>query len=239
MAKCVTQPGYEVPQKFAKRNDLKFNDMLLLCRALTHRSFLNEHPDAIEDNERLEFLGDAVLDFVVGAWLYNEMPEMPEGDLTKYRSALVHTEQLANFAKAIDLGKALRLGKGELLAGGKSKPALLCDAFEAVVGAIYLDQGIDGVKEFIIPKIQEAMKDIISNHKGEDPKSRLQELIQAQNLPVPQYRVLRELGPDHSKIYEVEVSVGEKSIGKGRGTSKQMATKKAALDALEQLGYDA
>jgi ribonuclease-3 len=229
--------SYELPQKFEKRIGLKFNNTLLLCRALTHRSFLNEHPDAIEDNERLEFLGDAVLDFVVGAWLYNELPEMPEGDLTKYRSALVHTEQLAEFARKINLGKALRLGKGELQAGGKTKTALLCNAFEAVIGALYLDQGIDAVQNFILPFISNALEDIVSNHKGDDPKSRLQEIVQAQELPIPHYVVVKEIGPDHSKIYEIEVVVGDKTLGKGRGTSKQLATKMAAQDALTNLGY--
>ena len=109
MTKTKTYKEDELPEKFAQRIGLKFNDPMLLCRALTHRSFLNEHPDAIEDNERLEFLGDAILDFIVGAWLYNELPEMPEGELTKYRAALVHTEQLAEFAKQIGLGQALRL----------------------------------------------------------------------------------------------------------------------------------
>lgn len=210
---------------------------MLLCRALTHRSYLNEHPDALEDNERLEFLGDAILDFIVGAWLYNELPEMPEGDLTKYRSALVHTEELADFARQINLGKALRLGKGELQAGGKQKTALLCDAFEAVVGAIYLDQGLEAVKKFIFPFMQNALDDIVSNHKGDDPKSRLQEIVQSQNLPIPHYVVIKELGPDHSKTYEIEVLVGEKSLGKGSGSSKQAAAKLAAQNALVNLGY--
>ena len=236
MAKTKSYTSNELPQKFAKRNGLKFNDPMLLYRALTHRSFLNEHPDAIEDNERLEFLGDAVLDFIVGAWLYNELPEKSEGDLTKYRSALVHTEQLACFAEQIDLGKALRLGKGELQAGGKEKPALLCDAFEAVIGAIYLDQGIEAVQNFIFPMISEAMEDIIANHKGEDPKSKLQEVVQAQNLSIPVYVVVNELGPDHSKTYEIEVLVNGKTLGKGSGTSKQNATKIAAQDALTNLG---
>ncbi|HNY94351.1 MAG TPA: ribonuclease III [Flexilinea sp.] len=237
MTKTKTYKEDELPEKFAQRIGLKFNDPMLLCRALTHRSFLNEHPDAIEDNERLEFLGDAILDFIVGAWLYNELPEMPEGELTKYRAALVHTEQLAEFAKQIGLGQALRLGKGELQAGGKTKPALLCDAFEALIGALYLDQGIDAVQNFILPMISESFEDIVSNHKGEDPKSRLQEIIQAENLPIPQYVVVNELGPDHSKIYEIEVMVGDKTLGKGSGSSKQSATKKAAQDALTKLGY--
>ena len=133
--------GRTAPQELAARMGVSFNDGLLLSRALTHRSYLNEHSEAIEDNERLEFLGDAVLDFVVGAWLYNRYPEMPEGDLTRMRSALVYTEQLAKFAGMLDLGSALRLGRGEDQAGGRERSTLLCDAFEAVIGAIYLDMG--------------------------------------------------------------------------------------------------
>ena len=129
----------ETPQEFARRLGLHFKDVMLLSRALTHRSYLNEHSEALEDNERLEFLGDAVLDFVVGAWLYNRYPEMPEGDLTRMRSALVYTEQLANFGRIIGLGVAMRLGKGESQAGGRERSALLCDTFEALIGAIYLD----------------------------------------------------------------------------------------------------
>src|SRR5512136_786819 len=135
-------PEAETPQAMAKRLGLQFHDMLLLNRALTHRSYLNEHPEALEDNERLEFLGDAVLDFAVGAWLYQHFPEMAEGDLTRMRSALVHTERLAEFARRIDLGRAIHLGRGEVQAGGQDKDALLCDTFEAVVGALYLSAGI-------------------------------------------------------------------------------------------------
>ena len=139
----------ETPQKLAKRLGLDFCDYLLLSRALTHRSFLNEHPEAIEDNERLEFLGDAVLDFLVGAWLYNRFPEMAEGALTRLRSALVRTEQLADFALKIDLGNAMRLGRGEAKSGGRQRLALLCATFEALIGALYLDQGVNAVMDLL------------------------------------------------------------------------------------------
>src|SRR5512133_2013793 len=151
----------EAPQEFARRLRLPFSDWLLLSRALTHRSYLNEHTDALEDNERLEFLGDAVLDFVVGAWLYNRYPEMPEGDLTRMRSALVYTEQLAEFARQVELGSAMRLGRGEMAANGRERPALLCDCFEAVVGALYLDSGISAVLDFISPLLEEASEEIL------------------------------------------------------------------------------
>ena len=226
----------ESPQDLAKRLGLKITDWLLLSRALTHRSFLNEHPEALEDNERLEFLGDAVLDFVVGSWLYHHFPEMPEGDLTRMRSALVHTEQLAVFASIIHLGKALRLGRGEAQAGGRSRPALLCDTFEALIGAIYLDGGISAVSEFIEPLLIEASEDILLNHKNEDPKSLFQEWAQSQGYLAPLYVTKNSFGPDHSKIFEVEVLLNGEPFGRGEGPSKQAAAKLAAQAALIRLG---
>ncbi len=228
----------ESPADLNKRLGLNIGDELLLSRALTHRSYLNEHSEAIEDNERLEFLGDAVLDFVVGAWLYDRYPEMPEGDLTRMRSALVHTEQLAEFAGQIHLGHAMRLGKGESQAGGKSRPALLCDTFEAVVGAIYIDKGIDGVLKFITPFLENTSDDIIANHKDEDPKSNLQEWAQGQGYATPQYMTASSSGPDHSKMFEVDVYINNKVIARGAGHSKQAATKNAAQKALHILGLD-
>jgi ribonuclease III len=232
------ETDFETPENIIQRLNLKISDVLLLARALTHRSFLNEHPEAIEDNERLEFLGDAVLDFVVGAWLYNKYPEMPEGDLTRMRSALVHTEQLADFAKEIDLGKAMRLGRGECQAGGKERPGLLCDTFEALVGAIYLDSGIDGVLEFIEPFLFRASEDILINHKDEDPKSKLQEWSQAHGYQTPMYSTCNSSGPDHSKVFEVEVIIDGKVVAKGAGHSKQAATKIAAQNALNRMGLN-
>lgn len=229
-------PDVESPQDLAKRLGLKITDWLLLSRALTHRSFLNEHPEALEDNERLEFLGDAVLDFVVGSWLYHHFPEMPEGDLTRMRSALVHTEQLAVFAAKIHLGKALRLGRGEAQAGGRSRPALLCDTFEALIGAIYLDGGISSVSEFIEPLLIEASEDILLNHKNEDPKSLFQEWAQSQGYLAPLYITKNSFGPDHSKIFEVEVLLNGEPFGRGEGPSKQAAAKLAAQAALIRLG---
>jgi ribonuclease-3 len=228
----------ESPEEFNQRLKLNISDILLLSRALTHRSYLNEHPDAVEDNERLEFLGDAVLDFIVGAWLYNRYPDMLEGELTRMRSALVHTEQLAEFAVQIDLGKAMRLGRGETQAGGKERPALLCDTFEAVVGAIYLNQNIEGVLTFISPFLINSAEDIIINHKDEDPKSKLQEWAQGKGYPTPQYITCSSSGPDHSKIFEVDVYVNGIVMARGNGHSKQAATKSAATAALISLGMN-
>lgn len=226
----------ETPQELDQRVGLKIRDWLLLSRALTHRSYLNEHSEAVEDNERLEFLGDAVLDFVVGAWLYHRYPEMPEGDLTRMRSALVHTEQLAEFARRIKLGNAMRLGRGETQGGGRERSALLCDTFEAVIGALYLDRGIEAVGEFIEPLLIQASEDILLHHKNEDPKSLLQEWAQAQGLGAPRYETRSAVGPDHSKVFEVDVVIDGSVHGTGHGHSKQLAAKEAARVALQKIG---
>lgn len=226
----------EAPQDFARRLGLPFSDVLLLSRALTHRSYLNEHSDALEDNERLEFLGDAVLDFMVGAWLYNRYPEMPEGDLTRMRSALVYTEQLAEFGRQINLGNAMRLGRGEAQAGGRERSALLCDTFEAVIGALYLDAGIEAVYDFVDPLLDTASDEILASHKTEDPKSLLQEWAQSEGLSAPQYVTRSAVGPDHSKMFDVDAVIAGKVYGSGQGHSKQAAAKDAARNALRQLG---
>jgi ribonuclease III len=226
----------EAPQDFARRLRLPFSDLLLLSRALTHRSYLNEHNDALEDNERLEFLGDAVLDFVVGAWLYNRYPEMPEGDLTRMRSALVYTEQLAVFGREINLGGAMRLGRGESQAGGRDRSALLCDTFEAVIGALYLDAGIDAVLTFVGPLLDTASDEVLALRKTEDPKSLFQEWAQSEGYSAPQYLTRGAAGPDHSKLFEVDAMVNAKVFGTGTGNSKQAAAKAAARDALIKIG---
>jgi len=225
----------EKPEELAARIFPEMSDLLLFSRALTHRSYLNEHPEALEDNERLEFLGDAVLDFVVGAWLYNRFPEMLEGDLTRMRSALVHTAQLAEFARELSLGSAMRLGKGEVQAMGFDRSGLLCDTFEAVIGAIYLDKDVEGVRKFIDPFPVRASEDILLNHKDEDPKSKLQEWAQAQGYQAPVYTTRSISGPDHSKSFEVDVYVKGEVCGSGIGPSKQAATKVAAAEAICKL----
>ena len=225
----------ETPQEFAKRIRLPTHDWLLLSRALTHRSYLNENSDALEDNERLEFLGDAVLDFLVGAWLYNQYPEMPEGDLTRMRAALVHTEKLAEFARLLELGNALRLGKGEDRGGGRDRDALLCDGFEAIIGALFLSSGIEGVQKFIFPLLEEASKDILKNRKNEDSKSLLQEWAQFNGFQAPTYITRSSTGPDHSKLFSVDVLINNVYRATGSGSSKQAAEKAAAREALKIL----
>lgn len=226
----------ETPQSLAERLGLPLTHLHLLSRAMTHRSYVNEHPEILEDNERLEFLGDAVLDFVVGAWLYNRCPEMNEGELTRARSALVRTEQLAEFARRLELGKAMRLGRGELAAGGRERSILLCATFEALIGAIYLQGGIPAVEKFIVPLLEKTRDTTLVNPAALDPKSRLQEWSQAQKLGTPRYFTLNIQGPDHARLFEVEVRIGDKAYGRGNGPSKQAATQAAAQAALEHLG---
>ena len=232
--KSLNQIELENPGELLARLNLPIKNVMLLSFALTHRSYLNENPEALEDNERLEFLGDAVLDFVVGAWLYHRYPEMPEGDLTRMRSALVHTEQLAEFARNIDLGRAMRLGRGEAQNGGRTRSALLCDTFEALIGAIYLDTNIERVSRFIEPMLEAIADELLKNHKIDDPKSLFQEWSQAQFGATPQYITRNTSGPDHSKIFEVDVIVNNEIFGSGIGHSKQAATKAAALNAIQQ-----
>ncbi len=226
----------ESPEIFSKRLNLPFDNYFLLSRALTHRSYLNENKDAIEDNERLEFLGDAVLDFIVADWLYNHYPEKPEGDLTRLRAALVHTDQLADFAKKIDLGRALRLGRGEIQAGGRERTTLLCDAFEALIGALFIHGGIPAVNKFMIPMLEHVVDEIFKNHMDEDTKSRLQEWAQGNGFSSPRYVLVAEQGPDHDKKFMMEVRIGKKPYGRGTGTSKQTAEKAAARVALIKIG---
>lgn len=226
-------PLQETPQDFASRVGLRFNNLLLLERALTHSSYLNEHPEAIEDNERLEFLGDAVLDFLVGAWLYHHFPELREGDLTRLRAALVKTEQLAEFAQEIKLGQALQLGKGERSTGGRNRQALLCGAFEALIGALYLDGGLGVVEQFIEPFIQPTVEKILASRGDKDPKSELQEFVQSRGFPPPYYRTISTTGPEHEKTFEVEVLLGDISLSHGVGKNKHLAEKDAAQQALE------
>lgn len=226
----------ESPQDFSNRTGLRFKNIGLLARALTHRSYFNEHKDAIEDNERLEFLGDAVLDFMVGAWLYHRFPEMAEGQLTRLRAALVGNEQLAQFASLLDLGAAMRLGHGEAENGGRDRLPLLGSTFEALIGAIYLDQDIEKVWKFMDPLLEATVAKIISSQIEHHPKSILQEWSQSKGYGTPVYQTIGDSGPDHDKYFDVEVLINGNMYGKGRGHSKQAAAKIAAKAALEKLG---
>lgn len=213
-----------------------FQDRSLLRRALTHRSYTNEHPDdVLEDNERLEFLGDAVLDFIAGEWLYNRFPEMHEGRMTRLRAALVRTETLAAFAAECHLGEALLLGRGEEDSGGRERQANLCRAFEAVVGAIYLDSGIDYVRTFVEPHFTPALDRILQEESDKDAKSRLQEWCQATLGMTPIYRTVNTTGPDHAKEFTIIVEINGQTLGQGTGRNKQRAAQKAARQALQRI----
>jgi ribonuclease-3 len=175
------------------------------------------------------------LDFVVGAWLYHHYPEMNEGDLTLVRTGLVRTEQLAEFARSIDLGNAMRLGQGEIVSGGRTRNALLCAGFEALVGGLYLDQGIQAVEAFFEPFMSTAVIEILEEGQQRDPKSLLQEWTQARALTPPEYHTVKESGPDHDKVFTVEVVVQDVVQGVGQGNSKRQASKEAARNALEKI----
>jgi ribonuclease-3 len=177
-----------------------------------------------------------VLDFVVGAWVYNHFPEMQEGDLTRMRSALVRTDTLADFARLLDLGPALRLGRGELASGGRQRDNLLCATFEALIGAIYLDKEISVVGDFMEPLLAGASIKVISQVERYDPKSTLQEWAQSNKLGTPRYATVNSSGPDHAKVFTVEVHVDGKIYGQGAGSSKHAAAQMAAHAALETLG---
>jgi len=215
---------------------LVFADKTLLQRALTHRSYLNENPDyPYEDNERLEFLGDAVLDFIVGEYLFARFPEDDEGTLTSLRAALVCTRSLSQFAAQIGLGEHLLLGHGEDEGGGRERPAVLCGAFEALVGALYLDQGNETVRAFIMPIFEPALDHILQHNLDKDPKSVLQELSQAHLGHTPRYRTVGTRGPDHDKLFTVAVTINGVTYGKGEGRSKQTSAQSAAEEAIKQL----
>ena len=228
--------GTESPLQLCKRLHLPFDDDLrLLTRALTHRSYVNEHQDVVSDNERLEFLGDAVLDFLVGSWVYNHYPEMAEGELTRMRSALVRTETLAEFSRQLDLGQAMRLGRGELQGGGRNRDLLLCATFEAIVGAIYQRRGLDVTRDFVLLLIEPMAETILTQMQTIDPKSRLQEYTQSRGWGIPKYLTVQAEGPDHAKIFEIEVYVNGEVLGKGSGQSKHVAQLAAAQLALENI----
>lgn len=211
-----------------------FKNQDLLIQALTHKSWVNEHKNQRASNERLEFLGDAVLEFIISKEIYEQHPDKEEGFLTALRANLVNTQNLANIARKLKVGKGLFLAKGEEDGGGRENPSLLADTVEAVIGALFLDQGIEPVygfiKEHIIAEIPEKLSKPLK-----DPKSRLQEYIQSKKLPTPKYRVIEESGPDHNKKFVLEVSVEGKKLGEGAGKSKSTAEQKAADNALSRL----
>jgi len=215
---------------------VSFEDSSLLEQALIHSSYINENPDlALTSNERLEFLGDAVLGLIIAEKLYHDLPSLTEGEMTKLRAALVRGDTLARAARAVGLGDYLYLGKGEEASGGRHKPANLAGGLEAVIAAIFLDQGSAVAENFILRLFNEELEKAISQGGGADYKSQLQELIQAKEQQTPAYYVVEAKGPDHDRRFTVEVRVGDTVLGRGTGKSKKAAETEAARSALEQL----
>jgi ribonuclease-3 len=215
---------------------VSFKDLARLEQALVHSSYINENPDfAPTSNERLEFLGDAVLGLVVAEKLYQDLPSFTEGEMTKLRAALVRRDTLARAARAISLGDYLYLGKGEEASGGRRKPVNLAGALEAVIAAIFLDQGSATAKNFILRLFNKELQKVVSQGAGVDYKSQLQELIQAKEQQTPAYYVIEAKGPDHDRRFTVEVRAGDTVLGRGSGKSKKEAETEAARSALERL----
>lgn len=210
----------------------RFKEHALLETALTHSSYANESKQRVFNNERLEFLGDSVLSVVVAEHLFRAGKRLPEGELTRRRAALVCEAALADFARQIHLGDYLRLGKGEEMNGGRQRPSILSDAFEALIAAVYLDGGLPAAQRFILPFIAEGAVE------AADYKTRLQEVVQQDRDARLLYRVTGEDGPDHDKQFAVEVLLGEKPLGAGTGHSKKLAEQAAARRALEQMGLE-
>lgn len=211
-----------------------FGKSELYEQALTHRSWLNENAEELGNNERLEFLGDAILEFVVSSYIYKKFPDKEEGYLTALRANIVNTVNLAKFASSINLGSVLKMSKGEEMGGGHSNESLLADTVEAVIGALYIDGGLPSSKSFIMDNLLSNIDEVLEAPL-KDPKSTLQEMVQSQGHPAPKYKVVGEEGPDHNKEFKVEVTIENGVAARGSGTSKSRAEQDAAAAALDKI----
>jgi ribonuclease III len=212
-----------------------FKDKKLFEQAFIHRSYLNEVKENLSSNERLEFLGDAVLSFVVSRDLYKKYPNFEEGILTNLRSLLVNTKSLAEAARELNFGQYLKLSRGEEDSKGRENQSLLADCFEAFVGALFLDQGIEAAAEFLSQTLIQKTEALVQKRSFKDPKSLLQEAVQAKRQNSPVYKVISEEGPPHAKIFTIGAYVNKELLGTGKGKSKQDAEEKAAIQALESI----
>lgn len=229
--------GEDKPAELQQVLGFRFSQPLLLRKALTHRSFLQGNGDNVEhSNERLEFLGDSVLELIVNEHLYRRYPGKREGDLTKMKSLLVSRGVLARRARAMNLGEFVLLSDSEHEAGGRRRASILADTWEAVLGAIYIDQGLEEARRFVQANLLSGAESILSDRAHTNFKNILQELVQAEYKTHPRYRTSSEEGPDHEKVFTVEVIVHGKSLGDGRGTNKKQAEQEAARAALRGLG---
>ncbi|MCI1821155.1 MAG: ribonuclease III [Megasphaera sp.] len=223
-------------KKFTQVMEISFHDLNLLDRALTHSSYANENKNKhVQHNERLEFLGDAILDLVVGEYLFKTYPEMPEGELSKARASVVSESPLAVCCAGFHVGDYILLGNGELASGGRSRASILADAFEAVVGAIYIDSSYEAARNFILYQLRTFLALVESGHYGKDYKTVFQEFIQRDGEQKIDYELCREEGPDHDKTFYMEVIVNGKALGEGSGKTKKDAEQQAAHKALEKL----
>lgn len=216
-----------------------FQDKQLLIKALSHSSFANELKSKnvkAECNERLEFFGDSILSLSVSEYLYTNYPNLPEGELSKVRAGTVCEKALAKFAREINLGKFLFLGHGEEITNGRERPSILADAFEAILGAMYIDGGLSPVKKFLMPFATEEIKQIIARGNTKDYKSMLQQFVQQEQSDVLEYKIVNEYGPAHERIFETEAILNNNVIGKGVGKSKREAEQNAAKEALKLFG---
>lgn len=220
-------------QELEKKIEYSYKNKDLLLQALTHSSYANEKESKHGSNERLEFLGDSVLGVITAEYFYKSFPNMPEGELTKLRSAAVCEKSLYGFAQQINLGDHLFLGKGELNTGGRQRPSILADAFEALIASIYLDGGMEEAQRFVLSFVKKMGKKKLS---FSDYKTTLQEVIQKNPEELLEYVLVGESGPDHNKSFEVEVHLNSNVIGKGKGKSKKIAEQQAAKEALELMG---
>jgi ribonuclease III len=215
---------------------IRFKDESLLIQALVHTSYINENPDThLHDNQRMEFLGDSLLNYIVAEKLYREFPELPEGKLTEIRVSLVRQEKLAEKAMALQIGEYMLLGRGEDLSGGRNKRNNLADTFEALIAAIYLDRGLETAGNFVLGHIENDIRAIKSGDVALNYKALLQELTQAEFKRLPEYEVVEASGPDHDRVFVVSVSVGEVVLAIGSGKSKKSAESHAARLAFDKL----
>lgn len=220
---------------YAQRLGLSFDNIDLFIEALTHRSFLNENRNlSPRHNERLEFLGDAVLELVVTHFLFLKFPDKPEGDLTAYRAALVNTQSLAESARALGVNDMVLLSKGEAKDTGRARHIILANTFEAIVGSVYLDKGYSEVEHFIANTIYPKIDTVIESRLWQDSKSHFQEVSQEQFGVTPRYETIKEEGPDHDKRFTIGVFIKDRQVASGTGTSKQEAEQDAARTALEK-----
>jgi ribonuclease-3 len=220
-------------KKFCKKIDINIEDLELLKTALTHRSYLNEYRKGnIGHNERLEFLGDAVLELLVSRYLFDNYADKPEGELTSFRAATVRTESLYEESKRLRFGDYIFMSKGEDRTGGRSRPYILANTFEAIIGCIYLDQGLNATKKFLVKELFYKIAKIVEQRLDIDSKSKLQEISQEILKETPIYEVISSTGPDHAKVFTTKVLIKEKDFGHGKGISKQEAEQNAASSSL-------